>query len=83
LGDLLGLSKDFLGHAFERWSTVLAVEFDTEILIRASWVVGSGEDDTTEAVSGTVVFVKLSNHSGNSWSGEEAVLADVDLPHTI
>jgi len=83
LSDFLGLSKDFLGHAFERWSTVLAVEFYTEILIRASWVVRSGEDDTTEAVSGTVVFVKLSNHSGNSWSGEEAVLADVDLPHTI
>jgi hypothetical protein len=83
LSDLLSLVEDFFSHALERWSSILTVEFDTEIFIRASWVVRGGQDDTTEAVSSTVVFVELSNHGRNGWSGKKAVLPDVNLSHTV
>lgn len=83
LGDLFGLVKDLLSDALDRWSTVLSVEFDTEIFLWTTWVVTGREHNTTEAVIWTIILIKLSNHGRDSWSGEEAVLTDVNLSDSV
>lgn len=81
--DYFGLGKNFFGDALKRWSTILTIEFDSEIFIRTTRVVTSAEDDAAKAVSLFVVLVQLSDHRGHSWGREEAVLADIDFPDTV
>jgi len=75
----LRLSKNFFGDTLKRWSTILAVELDSEIFIWATRVVTGAENDASKAIACFVILVQLSDHSGYSWGREEAVLADIDF----
>ena len=66
--DDFSLCVDGIGYAFWRWSTITSIELDSEIFIWTTWIVTGRENNTTEAVSISIVLVELSNESGDSWS---------------
>lgn len=61
------LIKDFFGDTLKRWSTILAVELDSEIFIWTTRVVTSTKNDASKAIACFVILVQLSDHCGYCW----------------
>ena len=77
-GQLLGLLPDLVCDRFWGWSTVGQVVLDTEIVGWTTWIVRSGQDDTTGAL-----FVVRSDDVGGSWRGEDTVVADNEFANAV
>ena len=72
LGDLVDLVCDILWS----WSTVRSVELDTEIIVWSSWIVRSGQQDTSVGLEG-------SNQGRDSRGGQDGVLTNDDVLDTV
>lgn len=67
---------DLVGNILGSWSTVGSVEFDTEIVVRSTWVVRGGQEDTSVGLVGT-------DQSGDGRGGENSILTHDDVLDTV
>jgi hypothetical protein len=81
VGDLVGCDGlgglvDLVGDAFRCRCTVCEVVLDTEVLVGASGIVASSQQDTTSGLA-------YADDVASSWCAEDAILADQQLLDTV
>lgn len=75
-GDSLGLFIDLISDVLRCGATIRHVVFDAEVVVGAPWVVTGGQEDTT-------VGLVLPDDVGGSGGGEDGVLSNDELFHSI
>jgi len=80
-GDGLGVGKHVVGEKLLGGSAVLAVVFDTKVLVGSSGVVGGGENKGPKGF--LPLRTLLTDDCGDSRCGEEAVLSDPDAVDAV
>jgi len=77
-GELVGeISELFLSG-----TTVADIEFNTEILMRTTWIVRSSENESTNAIQ-LQVEIEMSDICGYSGSRHEAILSYMNSVYTL
>ena len=74
--DVSGDVVDLVGDILRSRSTVGSVELDTKVVVRSTWVVRRGKEDTT-------IGLVRSNQGGDGRGGEDRVLTDDDVLDTV
>jgi len=71
-----------IGELFLSGTTIADIEFNTEILMRTTWIVRSSENESTNAIQ-LQVEIEMSDISGNSGSRHETFLSNMNGVHTL
>jgi len=77
-GEFVGL----ISELFLSGTTVADIEFNTEILMRTTWIVRSSENESTNAIQ-LQVEIEMSDICGYSGSRHETSLSNMDGIHAL
>lgn len=82
LRDFLRLLKYLIGQSFKSRPSIVRIEFDSEIIIRAAWVMTSCENyGSTAAAWG--ILIECADQRRYGWSREEPTFSHNYFPHPI